>query len=194
MVIRKSGLRRALTGAPPDVSTPAGLWGRLEYILQLEEDDPVVIIGFERDRCPVDVVEEIKIFSRLRVLMLQGVAIDDSILAAVSHCEGLTNLELHGGTLTDEGMCLLRRLRNLRYLAVTDAKVGDDGVKALASLPMLEEVELVNTRVTDKGLMLISKSPRLRTIDVSYTDVTSKGVESFARANPSVEIVCRSTP
>lgn len=136
----------------------------------------------------------------LRSLDLNGCKkVDDGIMKHVAKIKTLERLSLHGTSVADAGLPLLRalpnvqtlhldhtaitsqggpfleQLQNLRVLTLGGTQV-DDGI--LGNVAKLEQLEHLtpSALVTDEGLPLLARLKGLKLISLNYTKVTDAGV------------------
>ncbi|QDU78269.1 Leucine Rich repeats (2 copies) [Bremerella volcania] len=91
----------------------------------------------ERVAAPGEAFAQLSSLTKLKVLTIDGVSIDDKALETIGKMTSLTELNCDASLTTDAGM------------------------KHLAGLPQLREANLSGTRITIHGLHELSKSPTL---------------------------------
>jgi hypothetical protein len=95
---------------------------------------------------------------RLTHLDLSFVGDDEvRVLADTPNCVGLLELSVHGGNLSDIGVCYvagLPHLEHLQVLRLIGDRIGDEGAFAVAGSPRFDRLELLDYQggqVTDAG-------------------------------------------
>lgn len=93
----------------------------------------------------------------------------------------LTELNLAGKAIDDEGMSHLRGLKQLRKLSLQGTRVGDAGLENLAGLSSLRDLNLIGTPTTDAGLEVLGRLSGLITLNLDMTLVTGPGLGSLRK-------------
>ncbi len=68
----------------------------------------------------------------------------------------ITNLDLSGTAITDDGVSLLADLNSLEVCDLDQTSVSDTSIDVLERLPNLENLSVMTTRVTDERLSKLS--------------------------------------
>ncbi|WP_406700114.1 hypothetical protein V5E97_14870 [Singulisphaera sp. Ch08] len=93
----------------------------------------------------------------------------------------LTELDLRGKAIDDEGMVHLRGLKQLRTLSLNETRVGDAGLENIAGLKNLQKLHLIDTPTTNAGLEVVSRLTNLTELFISGTCVTDSGFPVLRR-------------
>ncbi len=96
----------------------------------------------------------------------------DKIAGAAS----ITNLELMGSGITDEGMRAVSTFKKLQSFRTTSPKITAAGFAALTSLKTLVSLTLNGTAFDDEGASAIAGIPNLSNLDISATKITDTGL------------------
>jgi serine/threonine protein kinase len=96
----------------------------------------------------------------------------DKIAGAAS----ITNLELMGSGITDEGMRAVSTFKKLQSFRTTSPKITAAGFAALTSLKTLVTLTLNGTTFDDEGASAIAGIPNLSNLDVQTTKLTDAGL------------------
>jgi hypothetical protein len=126
----------------------------------------------------------------LRILMLSGVPVKDTHIAAMlrSGCRRLRSLYLDDTPVGSAGLQALRACSELSLLSLNDTSVGGAGLMNLRRLPELRTLSLVNTNVDDTDVDALSALRNLRILALTGSRMTRRGVAMLARALPQCAI------
>jgi len=94
----------------------------------------------------------------------------------ISGAASITNLELLGCGITDEGMRAISNFKKLQTLRTTSPKITATGFASLANLKTLTSLTLSGTSFDDAGASAIAGIPNLITLDVQSTPLTDTGL------------------
>jgi Leucine-rich repeat (LRR) protein len=100
----------------------------------------------------------LKGFTRLRKLVLDGVAVRSPQMVHIQGLSALTDLRLACPTLTDVGVRYIGKLKRLGRLSLAGSQVTDAGLKSLHGLTSLKELDLAQTKVTAAGVAALQKA------------------------------------
>jgi len=107
-------------------------------------------------------LKQIAVNQQVKVLDLQGAALDSQGWEQVARITGLEELQLVGTRITDEDLKTFRNLKRLLVLDLRGTQISDRGVEELAKFPKLQYVDLRGTRVSHAGVrMLQTKRPNI---------------------------------
>ncbi|MFO0823679.1 MAG: hypothetical protein U0792_11275 [Gemmataceae bacterium] len=149
-----------------------------------------------------DGVSELGKVKQLRAVELAGPLISDAVAKSLSGATAITELNLSGGSLTDDGVKELAALtkletlsitqnkkikgttvpslvavKGLKYLTINNCELGDlEGWGALKALSKLTSLGLAQTGVTDAGLKEIGKLTQLTILGLDGTPITDAGL------------------
>jgi hypothetical protein len=126
----------------------------------------------------------------LRILLLSGVALQDTQIATLlrSGCSGLRSLYLDATPVGSAGLQALRSCPKLSLLSLNDTGVGGADLMALRHLPELETLSLVNTHVSAEDVEALSALRALRTLILTGSRMSPPAIEMLARALPQCAI------
>lgn len=120
----------------------------------------------------------------LAELLVERGVVTDAGLQALAGMSRLRHLRLRGARITDQGAAKIAELRGLRFLNLPDADLSDAGLERLTELPELELLRLGSPRITDAGLAAVARMPSLKflhLIDIPITDAALVHVEAAAQ-------------
>ena len=142
-----------------------------------------------------------------------NVATTDASLAHMAqHLSSVTDLGLHGTSITDDGLVHLGQLKHLKSLNLTATKINgaglahlaaldslhylilnatsikDESLKHLANLPSLENLELLKTGISDAGVEYLVHLTKLKRLVIRETKISSAGFEQLKAALPNATI------
>jgi Leucine rich repeat len=92
----------------------------------------------------------------------------------------LTNLNLSGQPITDDGLKALAGLPNLQQLYLSRTKIKGPGLTHLSSLPDLTVLYLDDTALNKESLALLSSVPRLQVLSLEGVPLTPAALKRVA--------------
>lgn len=97
-----------------------------------------------------------------REVLLEGYRgpVTDQMLAALP-LEELTELDLSGSAVTDQGLAVLRRATQLERISLAGTRITDQGVEHLRACERLQRVDLQHTQTGDGALRSLAGRPAL---------------------------------
>lgn len=101
----------------------------------------------------------------------------------------LTQLNLRGTEVNDEGLAFLKDQVTLKKLHLERTKITDKGLESLKGLVNLEYLNLYGTEITDAGLPNLNGLAKLKTLYLWMTKVTDEGVKKLQEALPMTKII-----
>ncbi len=105
--------------------------------------------------------------------------VSDRSLDNITLLPNLSELDIKGTSITDEGCNKLHRVK-LKKLWASDTKFGDVGMHALKRTDLMTDLYVGNTKITDKGMSDLH-APVLKELDISSTGVTDQGMQYLER-------------
>ena len=131
---------------------------------------------------PAESLTRIQMFKELTQLRLLGqMKLDDKTLLALAGLTKLTDLNLPGTQITDEGMVALKGMKGLTSLELSGIKgLTGSGLAHLAGAKDLARLLLVHTDVDDAALAHLSGLTKLRDVTLHQTAVTDAGIRHLA--------------
>ncbi|MFN0076916.1 MAG: protein kinase domain-containing protein [Prosthecobacter sp.] len=114
----------------------------------------------------------------------------DKIAGAAS----ITNLELNGSGITDEGMKAISTFKKLQALRITSVKVTAAGFAAVANLKPLVSLTLTGTFFDDEAAGLIATVPNLASLDLGNTKITDAGLPKLKTLKKLTTLSLGGTP
>ena len=117
---------------------------------------------------------------QVKVLDLQGAALDSQSWEQVARISGLEELHLVGTRITDEDLKSFRNLKRLLILDLRGTRISDQSVEDLAKFPQLQYVDLRGTHVSQAGgRMLRTKRPDIFVVTDcnSHLQLVSNNIE-----------------
>lgn len=124
----------------------------------------------------------------LTKLNLEGTAITDEGMPAISQLQGLSNLNLDSTKISGRGLRSLTSLPQLSTLSLRGVALVDAYVSTLSQLPSLQTLHLNYTMITDAGLTRLKTAAKLTNLYVGNTQVTDDGVANFKMTRPDCTI------
>jgi beta-lactamase regulating signal transducer with metallopeptidase domain/Leucine-rich repeat (LRR) protein len=166
-------------------------------------DKPVTEVVLHGNRCTDALLERLKVFGDLQMLVLFETRVTDAgllhlkslrqlqtvivswspvsnaFLDRLQELPQLRSLRLNATEVGNDGLQRLARLSQLKSLALWRNPVSDSGIAHLAQMPQLEELNLDGTRVSDVGLQTLRGLPRLQRLNLQDTRVTDAGLKEL---------------
>ncbi len=130
---------------------------------------------------------------RLTELNLTGASISDQGLQSLRELP-LAHLNLDGTKVTDVGLKSLASLKSLTHLYLAWCAVSDDGLAQLQSLEKLHTLSLSRRLLTDRGFEHLSAMQSLRNLHIGDTKVTADDVASLQKKLPNCKITADLSP
>lgn len=121
-------------------------------------------------------------------LNLEGTAITDQGLASLSRLQELTNLNLDSTKITGQGLRSLTSLPQLSTLSMRGVALVDAHASTFSQLPSLQTLFLNHTMITDVGLTRLSTANKLTNLYVGNTQVTDDGIANFKMMRPDCTV------
>jgi RNA polymerase sigma factor (sigma-70 family) len=122
---------------------------------------------------------DLKNLTRLRTLQLSGPRIDDDCVAPLGELSGLKTLRLRWTKIDDDGLKeltsldALKSVNGLEELEIVGGAVTDKGLAHLNDLAGLKRLRLYLTKITDDGLECLKDLPELKVLII---DCCSDGI------------------
>ncbi|MBD3285273.1 hypothetical protein GF359_10910 [candidate division WOR-3 bacterium] len=88
----------------------------------------------------------------------------------------------------DAGTFSLSRMDKLTELNLHGSDITDDGIDQLVSMTNLRFLDLSATKITDASIQELSKMNNLRYLDIKGTEITTAGLKRLRNALPDCEI------
>lgn len=121
-------------------------------------------------------------FQSLEQAYLRRTSITNAGVEHLSRIKTLKVLTLDGAAIDDGVADSIRRMKQLTWLSVEDCAIGDDTLAALSECPGMWYVFLVHTPVTDQGVAHLVKLNKPLALYLAHCrSVTDASVESLAR-------------
>jgi RNA polymerase sigma factor (sigma-70 family) len=131
-------------------------------------------------------LEDVKNLTRLRTLQLSGPKIDDSSIQPLGQFSGLKTLRLRWTKIDDDGLKVLagldtlKSVNGLEELEIIGGAITDKGLAHLRDLAGLKKLRLYLTKITDDGLEHLKDLPELKVLVI---DCCSDGIGFVFGAN-----------
>jgi serine/threonine protein kinase len=131
---------------------------------------------------PAESLARIQVFKELTQLRLLGqMKLDDKALLGLGGLTKLTELNLPGVQITDEGLVALKGMKGLISLELSDVKgITGSGFVHLAGAKELLRLQLAHTAVDDAALAHLSGLTKLRDVALHQTAITDAGMRHLA--------------
>jgi len=88
----------------------------------------------------------------------------------------------------DAGTFSLSKMNKLTELNLHGSDITDDGIDQLVSMTNLRFLDLSATKITDASLAELSKIKSLRYLDIKGTEITTAGLKTLRKSLPGCEI------
>ena len=180
-------------------------------------DGQIVEVNLRDSMATDQTMADIRPLKHVRSLLLNDLEISDAGLAALADVAWpLSNLDLRGCPVTNDGLRHLTGLQNLKALRlsgshtaatvddggmnavaqISDLKVlsldklwvSDDGIRALSTLKHLEELYLAGTTIGDGALEFIATMPAIRKLRLSNDSISDDGLKNLSALHNLVEL------
>src|SRR5207302_7300853 len=89
----------------------------------------------------------------------------------------LTELELWGVPITNDGLARLTKLEQLRVLRFIDTRIDGHGMQYLRAFPNLEELSMHGQTITDDDMGRLEGMKRLRKLHLHATRLEESGLK-----------------
>jgi Leucine Rich repeat len=116
----------------------------------------------------------------LRVLRAESTRIDDSVLASISHCIELEELNIGDTHISALGLSILAPCTKISKLNMSCTSLSNAGMQALSSFPDLIDLKLDGTEVSNHGLRHLRRCSKLKHLDLSDCRISGVGVQHIA--------------
>jgi hypothetical protein len=116
---------------------------------------------------------------RVTTINLQGVALDDQLMAQVASLYRLGALNAGQCKVTDDQLRCVENLTHLAGLNLAGTAITDAGLAHLHALDNLESLQLTSTHISDRGVPAIAALHNLKTLDLSATQLTDSGLKQL---------------
>lgn len=128
-------------------------WGVL--VLEIAQNDNRLDVSYITAQVKIgnEHLAPLKDFMRLTQLNLRGQEVTDDGVTHLANQKTLVKLHLEKTKITDKSMEVVKGLENLEYLNIYGTEVGDAGLAHLEGLKKLKALYLWMTKVTDAGVM-----------------------------------------
>lgn len=127
------------------------------------EGKPVTVVNFGTTQVGDEALANLKGFTKLQKLTLNGTKITDAGLEQLKGLESLKKLYLVDTKVSDAGLAHLKELKNLEILSLVGTQATDAGLDNLKALENLKELFLFGTKVTDDGAKKLKEAlPKLK--------------------------------
>jgi|GEM_PF-762545 len=140
------------------------------------------------ERLTNDGLKHLSGMTRLRMLHLDGTAINDDGLKYLAELPQLSMVSLASTQVSGTGAAPLAKLPNLSMLILAECPVDDAGVAVLSRLPKLGTLSLHKAKISDAAIDSLSKVPSLRFLDLNDTTVSPEALERLRTANPNCRV------
>ena len=128
---------------------------------------------------------------------LKPFQIDDQALGSIlSLDEGLdavTELDLKGSQVTNEGVANIGKLTHLTKLDVSDSKIDKEGFAAIAQATSLEEFRINGSKIDEGGLTALRPLSNLKIMDLRGAKLSHAGFAELLHHRQIVELDLRSS-
>ena len=125
-------------------------------------------------------------------LDLRGCPVTNDGLRSLTGLQNLKALRLSGthsaATVDDDGMDAVAQISDLKVLSLDKLWVSNDGVRALSTLKHLEELYLAGTTIGDGALEFIATMPAIRKLRLSNDSISDDGLKNLSALQDLVEL------
>lgn len=136
-----------------------------------------------------EVLDNLKLATRLRTLNLSGGAVTDKHLDRISGLKHVASLDLSNTMVTSEGMPLIASMSELSRLRLRYTEVSSEGVEALTELSQLRRLDLEGTNVSDAIADVIPQLSELAELNLKHTRVTPDAIARIRARLPDCQVL-----
>ena len=112
-------------------------------------------------------------------LNLNGNQIGDEGARAIARLTSLSSLHLAGNQIGDEGAQAIAQLTSLSTLSLAYNQIGDKGARAIARLTSLTDLNLTDNQIGDEGARAIARLTSLSSLNLSLNQIGRAGAEAL---------------
>jgi serine/threonine protein kinase len=121
-------------------------------------------------------------------LELLGSGITDEGLKAISSFKKLQALRISSQKLTAAGYASFSNLKTLVTLNVSGSSFDDESAGILATMPNLASLDFSTTKFSDAGLMKLKSLKKLSSLNLAGTAVTAQAAAEFQKVMPQCRV------
>ncbi|MFO1484228.1 MAG: protein kinase [Verrucomicrobiaceae bacterium] len=119
---------------------------------------------------------------------LMGSEITDEGLRAIASCKKLQVIHLTSPKITTGGYTALANMKSLVSLNVSGGVFDDEAAGIIASMPNLTALDLGGTKITDAGLSKLKTLKKLTSLNLGGTAVTPEAAAEFQKLMPQCRV------
>lgn len=176
--------------APVDNVAAANELRLLGAVVQSDSKGFIREVSFAYSKSKDDVTTGLKGLTKIEVLDLSGMQVNDESL---KNLKGLINIEilvLARTKITDSGLAELAEMKKLAGLDLSGTGLIGDGLEHIQALEELRDLYLDKTEVKDEHLLMVSKLPALKSVSlVGAKQITRQGLTKLKRVAPKLIVV-----
>tara|TARA_R110000868_G_C10973102_1_gene771222 strand:- start:32958 stop:33839 length:882 start_codon:yes stop_codon:yes gene_type:complete len=126
----------------------------------------------------------------LKRLTMHWAEFDNTKLEYIKNLTYLSELDLSGSRITDQGIKDLKGLVNLQKLKLEHTQITDAGVAQLAQLHLnrLYSLDLDHSKTTVACLESLKDMQRLRSLSLQHLELSTADLEKFKQVLPTCQI------
>lgn len=131
-------------------------------------------------RLDVDQLKEYRVQNRL---VLSNARLEDedipNICKYLQQNPHITELDLSGNNITDNGVKLLVKVTALQVLSLSHNKITDEGAEVLAQSTSLRSLALFVNKIGDKGAKALAANPNFTSLNLAYNQIGVEGLQAL---------------
>lgn len=147
-------------------------------------------VNFAYSKTKEDVTKGLKGLTKIEVLDLSGMQVDDEGLKNLKDLVNVEILVLARTNVTDGGLEHLTEMKKMVGLDLSGTGVAGDGLEHIQGMKELRDLYLDKTEVKDEHLLMVSKMPELKSVSVvGAKQISQQGITKLKRAAPKLIVV-----
>ena len=148
----------------------------INYLIRIKS---LSLLWLKYDQGPVTGLEKLVRLPTPYNLKLQGSAVGDAEVKAMSNLVRVRFLSLSGIGFTDECIPDIVKISEIAELSIDHSRVTGSGFKYLADLPRLESLQVPYSLVGDAPLKDLVTIKRLKKLNLAHTKITDNAVDAL---------------
>lgn len=135
-----------------------------------------------------EVAQKLRDLPALKRIVLRDTAVAGRGMQAFTGLMGVRLVDMQGSAVDDSGLAVIGTLSELTSLNLARTAITDGGLKGLAGLRKLRILDLSGTRVSDASVPMLTSLPELRSLNLKGTKVTPGGVARLKQAKAELSV------
>lgn len=146
-------------------------------IASLQQLQKLELLWMKYNKAPVTGMERIVQLPRPYNLKLQGSAVGDKEVEAMSQLRRVRYLNLNGRGFTDECLPFVAKIAEIASLSIENSSITGSGLEHLSRLPILSSLQLPGSFVSNEQLQGLDKLKELKELNLSHSKITDGAVD-----------------